>query len=166
MDIISPEAETADGDLRRASIDLLARREHSCVELRRKLGRKFQSRYSVEEIDNVIETLAAEGLQSDLRFAESYARARYEKGDGPYKIKAALQERGIHAGLVERVLGDEQFDWQRRAKLLYQRKFAIQARLRQRPGQYDEDELKQRAREIRFLQSRGFPKEVIYSVLA
>ncbi len=156
-------------DLRRACIDLLARREHSCLELRRKMTRKFKQRFSAEQIEQAIETLAAEGLQSDLRFTESFTRAKYERGDGPYKIKAALQERGVHSGLIEQALADEQLDWQRRALLLYKRRFpAVNETLDNQDessSEYSDMRLKQRAKEMRFLQSRGFPKDIIYSVL-
>lgn len=155
-----------ENELRRACIDMLARREHSCDELRSKCARKFRTRFSAEQIDSAIETLAAEGLQSDLRFAESYTRAKYDKGDGPYKIQAALRQRGIHAGLIERVISDTQFDWQRRAMLVYRRKFPLPDQTRERALEaYSDENLKQRAREMRFLQARGFPKDVIYSVL-
>lgn len=166
--------ETASGhsatqDLRTACIDLLARREHSCLELRRKMSRKFKERFSAEQIEQTIETLAAEGLQSDLRFTESFTRAKYERGDGPYKIKAALQERGVHSGLIEQALEDEQLDWQRRALLLHKRRFsAVNESLNGEIAashEYSEVRLKQRAKEMRFLQSRGFPKDIIYSVL-
>ncbi|MFK8018549.1 MAG: regulatory protein RecX [Pseudomonadales bacterium] len=158
-------SKPSEKDLRRAGIDMLARREHSCVEMRRKLARKFEDNFTESQIDEVIETLSAEGLQSDLRFAESFTRSKYERGDGPYKIKAALQDRGVHAGLIERVLDDEQLDWQRRAKLLYQRKFPHYDGARERSNDYSEEVLKQRAKEMRFLQSRGFPKDMIYSVV-
>lgn len=156
-------------ELRTACIDLLARREHSCLELRRKMARKFKERFSAEQIEQAIETLAAEGLQSDLRFTESFTRAKYERGDGPYKIKAALQERGVHSGLIEQALEDEQLDWQRRALLLHRRRFSgvneALANDAEASNEYSEIRLKQRAKEMRFLQSRGFPKDIIYSVL-
>ncbi len=169
--VASKDREPTEQDLRRAGIDMLARREHSCVEMRRKLAKKFKDAFSIEQIDNAVEILAAEGLQSDLRFAESYTRSRYERGDGPYKIKAALQQRGIHGGLIERVLTDEQLDWQRRAALLYQRKFPRLDDVNERKESYGhgggaDDVLKQRAKEMRFLQSRGFPKDMIYSVVS
>ncbi|MEM8499595.1 MAG: regulatory protein RecX [Pseudomonadota bacterium] len=161
--------QSATQDLRTACIDLLARREHSCLELRRKMTRKFKDRFSAEQIERAIETLAAEGLQSDLRFTESFTRAKYERGDGPYKIKAALQERGVHSGLIEQALEDEQLDWQRRALLLHRRRFSGVSEAIEGDGEsnneYSEVRLKQRAKEMRFLQSRGFPKDIIYSVL-
>ncbi|MFK7732268.1 MAG: regulatory protein RecX [Pseudomonadales bacterium] len=161
--------QSATQDLRTACIDLLARREHSCLELRRKMSRKFKERFSAEQIEQAIETLAAEGLQSDLRFTESFTRAKYERGDGPYKIKAALQERGVHGGLIQQALEDEQLDWQRRALLLHRRRFsAVHESLdsdSDASNEYSEVRLKQRAKEMRFLQSRGFPKDIIYSVL-
>ena len=147
----------ANSVIRRASYDILSRREHSCLELRRKLNTRLADQYSVDQIDSVIEALAEEGLQSDFRFADCYTRSRYSRGDGPLKIKAALQERGVHGGLIESTLTDEQFDWQAKAQAVYCRKFGG---VRSAEGDYTAH-VKQRAKEMRFMQSRGFPTHML-----
>lgn len=168
-------------ELRRASIDLLARREHSCEELRRKLSRRFGERFSSNLIDCTLELLAKEGLQSDLRFAESYTRSRVDRGDGPFKIRSTLKERGVHQGLIEQVLDGDNWDWFALAADLFDRKFghlhqADNQRLElddgdsetlsadQRAAEYASTQ-KQRAREARFLQSRGFPRHIISELI-
>ena len=67
-------------DVRRAAMDILARREHCCAELKRKLQAKS---FSGDTIDTVLRQLQDEGLLSDSRFAESYVRFRAMKGFGP-----------------------------------------------------------------------------------
>ena len=67
-------------EVRVAAMDLLARREHSQRELRTKLERRFPP----EQVDETLQTLAAEGLQSDSRFAEAYVRQRSQRGYGVF----------------------------------------------------------------------------------
>ncbi len=64
--------------VRLKAMDLLARREHSVVELLEKLGQRFPDQAALME--EVVAGLRAEGLQSDRRFAESYARLRLDRG--------------------------------------------------------------------------------------
>ena len=128
--------------LERTAIGLLARRDHSRAELLRKLTLRG---FAVAGAEALLDRLAAQRLQSDARFAESYARMRSDRGYGPQRIRAELRERGVAAELVERELaGLASADT--RIDDVWQRKFA--GRL---PGDYRE-----RARQMRFLQQRGF----------
>ena len=90
------------------ALRLLARREHSALELRHKLASR-----NVDDavIDSLVAELAARGLLSDLRFADAYARGRYERGFGPVRIRAELQERGVAGDLVGEILTGLDGDW-------------------------------------------------------
>ncbi len=72
-------------------MDLLSRREHSCTELRRKLALR---EFAEDEIDQAVTALAAEGLASDERFAESFVTARVRRGQGPRRIQLELDAAG------------------------------------------------------------------------
>jgi regulatory protein len=62
---LKPKPETA-ADVRRVAMDLLARREHSVLELTRKLqARGFEPQL----VDAALQQLVADGLLSDARFA-------------------------------------------------------------------------------------------------
>jgi regulatory protein len=74
------------------AIRLLARREHSRTELRNKL---LLRSYPSSIIEEVLDQLAEQGLQSDERFAESYTRARSQRGYGGNKIRAELMSRDV-----------------------------------------------------------------------
>ncbi len=80
------------GDVRRAAMDLLARREHTRKELARKLSKKFRA--VPEIVEEELDKLKAEGLQSDARLAEVFIRSRVSRGQGPVKIKMELRARG------------------------------------------------------------------------
>jgi len=76
-------------DVRRAAMDLLARREHSRYEIAVKLARRFGDNPKLFEQEVV--KLTDEGLQSDRRLAEAFIRARTNRGRGPVKIKMELR---------------------------------------------------------------------------
>ena len=65
--------------LRRAAMDYLARREHSIYELKQKLFIKYPDS-TLEDLENALDELRSENLQSDHRFAECYVRYRKSKG--------------------------------------------------------------------------------------
>lgn len=140
------EADTDIIAVRRSAMDLLARREHACFELERKLLR----RYPRGLIEAVIKRLADEGLQSDERFAESYVRQRAGRGYGPARILRELQERGVDDSLAESTLEVSDIDWHAIARQVLTKKFgAVAAPL----------PLVEKARILRFLAYRGFSRE-------
>jgi len=71
-------------------MDLLARREHTRLELERKLAdREFDSTV----IGDVLDRLQEDGLLDEDRFIESFVRTRVGKGHGPARIQAELGQR-------------------------------------------------------------------------
>ena len=97
--------------LRNKALELLALREHSRQELKRKLSARFQSHES--EIERCLEELQSEDYLSDQRFTQLFIESRLNnKRVGPFKIVADLQQRGIdrdtaHSMMEE--LADEEF---------------------------------------------------------
>jgi len=85
---------------------LLQRREHS----KRELAEKLKARGFEENVDTVIETLAAQNLQSDVRFAECFVRARAAKGFGPMRITEELKAKGVDRQTITVAL--EEVEWQ------------------------------------------------------
>lgn len=78
---------------RASALRLLARREHSRLELSLKLRqRKIESAI----IETVLDEYEAEGWLDDDRFADVYARQRMDIGYGPLRILGELQQRGVH----------------------------------------------------------------------
>lgn len=122
---------------------LLARREHSRAELARKLTERD---FAADDIEPLLDRLAAQRLQSDVRFTESYVRMRRGRGYGPQRIRAELRERGIGADLIEQALGSQTGADAPRIDDIWRRKFA---------GHLPQD-YRERARQMRFLQQRGF----------
>ncbi len=144
--------------LRRRAMDLLARREHSQLELARKLQRRFPEAVP-EQVREAVHGLADENLQSDRRFAENYLRRRHHDGFGWLHIRANLQARGVSEAIISEIaLSDE--DWVMAAEAALKRKLGRGMAERLAPGS------KIHRRLFRFLQNRGFATETIHRVLA
>ncbi|QNM95036.1 recombination regulator RecX [Chitinimonas koreensis] len=141
-------------DLRNKALRLLSQREHSRAELRRKLS---GGDAAAETVEALLDDFEARGWQSDRRFAVAYVDAHLGRY-GRYRLEQALRERGIDAATIAEALeqrdpdaGDEL----QRAQALWRKKFG-------RPPA----DAQERARQARFLQSRGFGFEIIRRVIA
>jgi len=130
------------------AVNLLARREHSQTELRTKL---LKAEFDINEINDVLDKLAAKDIQSDTRFAENYIRYRAQRGYGSQKINLELKERGVDKQTIVNAIQEAEIDWF---------DLAISAR-RKRFGEQVPDNIKDRAKQQRFLQYRGFTHEQI-----
>jgi regulatory protein len=139
-------------ELRSRAIRLLARREHSRLELARKLA----DHGSQEEIDIVLQSIAESGLLSDARFAEAYVRSHAARF-GAARLRQTLRQKGIAVELIDAQLAgadQDHGDELSRARSLWVRKYATV------PA-----DAREWARQARFLQSRGFSSEVIRKLL-
>lgn len=138
--------------VRRAAMDLLARREHGRVELTRKLRQRGAAD---ELIDPALDRLAEEGLLSEARYLESFVASRARGGYGPLRIREELAQRGLPRDAIEQALGEAEIDWGEQLRELWQRKFA---------GQIPQD-MRDKAKQMRFLAYRGFAQEQIGRLL-
>jgi regulatory protein len=135
-------------EARKKAMDYLARREHGRTELIHKLT-KFGFEFDVA--DAAVAQLVDDGLQSDARFAEAFVRSRIGQGKGPSRIRAELREHGLSDGVIDIALAEAEQDWF---------ELAIDVRLKKFGGEKPAD-FKEKARQMRFLQSRGFDSDQI-----
>ena len=128
------------------ALGLLTRREHSRLELTRKLAIR-----GVEATDAqaVIDKLAAAGWQDDERFAESLVRSRASGGYGPAYIRAELGTHALASEAVAAALESYEGDWAENACDLVRRRH---------PGALTGDQ-DARRKAIDFLLRRGFAME-------
>jgi regulatory protein len=145
---LKPEQACDPACIRKSAMDLLARREHSERELTRKLATRG---FDDDLVETTIAELVAENLLSNLRFAESFVYSRFQKGSGPQKIHAELRERGIDDGLISDSVAEYELQWQELVRQVREKKF----------GTGQPQDYKERARQMRFLQQRGFTPEQI-----
>lgn len=139
-------------EIHRVALRLLTRREHSCFELRRKLQERG---YSLDQINPELESLIEQGLLSDSRFAECYLRARAGKGYGPVRIEMELQQGGVAAEIIDETLDKADIDWLELAHRVRQKRFGAKV-----PTDFPT-----RARQMQFLQYRGFNTDQIKKIL-
>lgn len=133
------------------AITLLSRREYSARELQHKLG----ASHPAETVEAVIESLKQQGLQSDERFARVWVRHRQSQGYGPVRVQAELRQKGIDSELIQQSLMDESHDWFEHARQVHERKF----------GRKPARDAREKARQMRFLQYRGFTGDQIRHAL-
>lgn len=136
--------------LRARALDALARREHSRIELGRKLSAHCADE---EELTQLLDDLEVRGWLSDARYAEQLAHARQSRC-GSRKIAYELREQGVAEVLVEATLETLKTTELERARTVWGKKFGVAAAT-----------AKERAQQARFLQMRGFDPQVIYRLL-
>ena len=129
--------------IRRSALDLLARREHSYVEMLRKLRQRGAA---TDQVEIELDRLQEEGLLSDERFCEAYVHARSQRGYGPVRLREELRQRGVADSLIENILHNEAWDWMSLARTVFAKRFPEGAAV----------DLKERAKQQRFMQYRGF----------
>ena len=160
---------------RKAALDLLARREHLRSELLQKIKQRHQKNCGSQKsdaasdasrvftdalLDRVLDQLQAEGLQSDERYLYMFLRSRVQQGYGLHRIRQELKSKKVSEHLLAHVIDtlpeDEAIDWFQQARLARSKKFGAPIPL----------ETKEIARQMRFLQYRGFSAEQIRDALS
>lgn len=136
--------------LRSYAFALLTRREYSKMELLEKLK---QYAMNEQEVIDLVDELAEQHYQSDQRVAEQLVASQMRKGKGVYRIKQALQAKGLDSDLIEDDLQD--IDWFEQAYQLKVKKFGTDVAT----------DPKQKAKQVRFLQYRGFTMDIILKVI-
>lgn len=130
------------------AIDCLSRREHSRAELWRKLEPHAES---AEALEAVLARLVEAGYQSDERFAEQYAHAKGQRHGG-LRLSYDLRQKGVAETLIKQAIAGH--DDKAVARQLWQKKFNTAPTTQQ-----------EKAKQIRYLASRGIPPNLIFSLL-
>ena len=125
------------------ALGLLTRREHSRLELIRKLVAKG---VASDEAEAVVAKLSVAGWQSDVRFAESRVRVRVADGYGPRHIRAELATHGLDQETIHAALDGFGGQWADIARDLVRRRY----------GDALGEDLKLRRKASDLLMRRGF----------
>jgi regulatory protein len=136
--------------LKGRALRYLAAREHSRLELGRKLARHAKEG---EDVEAMLDLLEAAKLLSQSRFSESLVHRRAARF-GNSRILSELQSHGIRGDALNQVKGELAAGEANRAREVWRKKFGIPA-----------TDAAARARQLRFLQQRGFSSQAIQSVL-
>lgn len=136
--------------LKARALRYLAAREHSRLELGRKLARYAQENDDVEALLNFLEV---NKYLSQERFSESLVNRRAARF-GNSRIMSELQSHGIHRESLSDIQASLTESEEVRAREVWQRKF----------GRVPADAT-ERAKQVRFLQQRGFSHRAIRAAL-
>jgi regulatory protein len=151
---LEPE-QAADAVLaRNAATHLLAARDHATAELSRKLKERG---FTPAAIESALAELQSSNSLNDERYGQNVVRNRSRRGQGPARIRQELRKAGVSAELAEAAVktGDESPDFAKVARETRVRKFGAEV-----PKDW-----KERARQARFLQYRGFSNDHIRAAM-
>lgn len=136
--------------LRERALGFLSRREYSCLELKRKLAPHAEDE---QEVESLLADFAARGWLSEARFTEQIVHARRSKY-GAQRIVQELKEKGVSADAVAAVLPELRENELETARAVWTKKFGILPQ-----------DARERAKQTRFMMSRGFSSSTIGKVL-
>jgi regulatory protein len=136
--------------LKARAMRFLARREHSRAELTQKLALHAESN---EQVETLLDDLVRQGFLSDARYAEMVARTRGTRF-GSQRVAHELRQKGVSDSLVNKTCRELRDGDLASARVIWQKKF----------GSLPKD-AKEKARQVRFLQSRGFGLDTIFMLL-
>ncbi|MGB0733045.1 MAG: regulatory protein RecX [Pontibacterium sp.] len=145
------EAETQRKALYNQCIGLLARRDYSQGELRK----RFVGKFMPEVIEDVLHELGEKNYQSDARFASSWVRHRASQRYGEVRIKKELREKRISQADVANAFANNDIDWFALALEAWRKKFGRLANM----------DYAQRNKAYRHLLQRGFTYDQVQFAL-
>lgn len=136
--------------LKGRALRYLSMREHSRLELARKLARHAQE---TDNIEAVLDSLEAAKLLSQERFSESLVHRRASRF-GNQRILSELQSHGVEAETLSLIKSKLAEDEVARARSVRDKKF-----------HHAPTDAAERAKQMRFLQQRGFSSRAIQAVM-
>jgi len=143
------------------AVRILAVRDHSEQELRRKLSAPVMSKNGPEEIDataedydRVIAWCYEHNYLDDNRFIARFIASRSRKGYGPQRIRQELNQKGINREATERAMRECEIDWCEQAREQAVRKY----------GEPLPKEFSEKVKIQRFLLYRGYLMEDIQDI--
>lgn len=133
------------------ALRLLSAREHSRAELERKLSPHAPD---AESLAHVLDGLQAKGFINEARVVESLLHRRAAKL-GAARVRQELQAKGLEPSMVANAMEQLRATELERAREVWRKKF----------GEPPADAV-ERAKQIRFLASRGFGGDVIRRIVS
>ena len=134
------------------ALRFLSRREHSRQELRKKL---LPYAEDLSELDNLLDKLEKDKWLSNDRYAESLVRRKSERF-GALRIIDELKQQDVPTETIERLKISLKESDPDRAWTLWSKKY----------GPDIQSEPKERAKQIRYLASKGFSMDLVLKVVS
>lgn len=147
--------------LRDRAVRILAMRDHSEQELRRKLtapvlGKNGPEKLDVaaEDVEQVVAWCVEHNFLDDGRFVRQFIASRARKGYGPARIRQELNQKGIDRQVSESAMRECDIDWSANARDQAVRKY----------GEPLPTEFVAKVKVQRFLLYRGYLQEDIQEI--
>lgn len=134
-----------------AAVTLLARRDYACGELAGKLRERG---YDADVVQQLIDELRGRRLLNDERYAGHFVDYHRARGQGPVRIRRDLEAFDVDAALIDAALAAVA-DWATIAREVRRRRFGSEAPV----------DWREKGRQARFLQYRGFSNDHIRAAL-
>ena len=151
MDFEKPAARPGFAvSLKGRALRYLAAREHSRAELMRKLAPHEET---PGQLAQVLDELQAKDFISEARVVESVINRRASRM-GAARVRQELQSKGLDSARITEAVAGLQATEHERAREVWHRRFGEQPQ-----------NLKERAKQARFLMSRGFSGSVVARIL-
>jgi regulatory protein len=143
------------------AIRILAMRDHSEKELRRKLVAPVLTKNGPEpidappeEVDKVVAWCQESSYIDDARFTRQFIASRSRKGYGPARIRQELNQKGIGRADIDQSMYDCEIDWMALAREQAERKY----------GEPLPTVFAEKVKVQRFLLNRGYLMEDIQQI--
>ncbi|MGJ3355754.1 regulatory protein RecX [Providencia sp. Je.9.19] len=145
-----------DLELYQYALFLLSRRDYGRAELFARMKRRMYEKNDriIDEllIERVLAKLDEQHFLDDDRVVSLLMQSYVRKGYGPLRIKQELRQKGFIEALVETHLENVEVDWFEKAIEVRTKKF----------GDDLPSDFKEKSKQVRYLQSRGFFGDMIY----
>lgn len=128
--------------IRYTALNYLSRREYTAFMLQKKL---LQKGFTINGIKAVLQQLIQAELLNDVRFCEAFVANRIRQGYGPIRITVELRQHGVSEEVIITQLQQKESAWLNCIEKIRQKKFSLCP-----------ENLKEKYRQIHYLQYRGF----------
>lgn len=135
------------------AVAMLAKRDYASGELTRTLGNLTEDR---EALDKALVRLVEWGYLDDHRLITQLIDKHVRKKHGPTRIKQEIRQKGFSQELVEQELDKLDIDWYAMAKAVKVSKF----------GEDMPSDAKEKNKQVRYLQYKGFSMDMIFEALS
>ncbi|HGN1706731.1 TPA: regulatory protein RecX [Providencia rettgeri] len=147
-----------ESDLYQYALFMLSRRDYGKAELfarmKRRMYEKNEGIIDVPLIEKVLERLSEQHFLDDERVVALMMQGYIRKGYGPLRIKQEMRQKGFADALVEKNFTNVDIDWFEKAAYVRSKKF----------GDNLPQDFKEKSKQIRYLQYRGFLGDMIYEL--
>ncbi|MBB1585148.1 regulatory protein RecX [Serratia sp. OS31] len=134
------------------AVSLLAKKNYASGEMHRQLSRLTES---TGDIERVLRRLTDNHALNDAQLLAYLFDKHVKKMHGPTRIKQEMRQKGFPAALIEQGIDNGDIDWYQLAKAARIKKF----------GEALPSEPKEKNRQIRHLQYKGFTMDMIFEAL-